>query len=208
MGAVIMSQILFIFVFKFWPDSERKPAPPMQFDKEAIVVEEIVATRQPNVAAAPPKPSVAIIAPEFEIIEEDYLEFPDIDTYLQSDALGESFSTGTDGGEARISGNPDRPPRVIKIVEPVVPEEAKEAGIKAMIYVNFTVNDEGIVVDAYIDQIRLYEGGGSEYKVVKDLGYGLLEATIDAALKWKFSPAREDGEKVGAYARDIFTFGF
>lgn len=177
------------------------------FSDNALVVEEMIVTTQAAAPASPPKPSVPVPVPNDEVIEEE-IEFPDVNDLLSLDEFAEEYSTGQTGTESRISGNPDRPPRVVKIVEPPMPQEAKDAGIRAIIFVNFLVDANGNVEEALIAEIRLYDAKGDNYRVVKSLDYGLLEATIEAAYKWKFRPASERGDKVGAYARNTFTFGF
>ncbi len=208
MGAIIVAQLILISVFKFWPESKYDRPVFDRFEKEAIIVEEMIVTRQANAPASPPKPQVPIPVPNDNVIEEDILEFPEMDDLLNTDPLSESITTGQRGDEEVISGNPDRPPRVVRIVEPVIPDEAKQANIKAVIAVNFTVLSNGDVKEAYIAEIRLYEEDGKNYKVVDDIDYGLLEATLEAAYQWRFRPATDDGQRVGAYIQEVFTFGF
>ncbi|GAB5409135.1 MAG: hypothetical protein BalsKO_15000 [Balneolaceae bacterium] len=207
MGSIIIAQLILISVFKFWPESPKEPVLFDVFEKRAIVVEEMIVTKQANTPASPPKPQVPIPVPNYEIIEE-IIEFPELDLLLNTDPLSLENTTGQTGDDERISGNPDRPPRVVKIVEPVIPEAAKRSGIKATITVNFTVLSNGTVKEAFIAEIRRYAENGRDFEVVKDIGFGLLEATLEAAYKWQFRPAKEEGEDVGAYAQDIFTFGF
>ncbi|MBO6524132.1 MAG: hypothetical protein JJ971_09910 [Balneolaceae bacterium] len=208
MASIIVAQLILISVFKFWPEIEYERPVFDRFEEEAIIVEEMIITRQANAPASPPKPQVPIPVPNDNIIEEEILEFPEMDDLLNTDPLSESITTGQRGNEERISGNPDRPPRVVKIVEPVIPDEAKRADIKAIVAVNFTVFSDGTVKEAYIAEIRLYEKNGEDYKIVSDIGYGLLEATLEAAYQWRFRPATDEGGNVGAYTQDVFTFGF
>lgn len=208
MASIIIAQLILISVFRFWPESVNERPVFDRFEKEAIIVEEMIVTRQANAPASPPKPQVPIPVPNDQVIEEEVLDFPELDDLLNTDPLSESITTGQRGDEELISGNPDRPPRVVKIVEPVIPEEAKRANIKAVVAINFTVLSDGNVKEAYIAEIRLYEENGKDYKIVGDIGYGLLEATLEAAYQWKFRPATDNGERVGAYIQDVFTFGF
>lgn len=207
MTAIIISQLILICTFKFWPETKVSETKIYTFDDSAIIVEEMIITKQSNAPASPPKPQVPIPVPS-DIIIEDIVEFPEIDIFLNTDPLSLLESTGQRGEEERISGNPDRPPKVVKIVEPIIPEEAKQANIKAMILVNFVVLKDGTVKEAYIAEIRKFENNGKDFSIVKDIGFGLLQATIDAAYKWKFRPATENGESVAAYTQEIFSFGF
>ncbi len=208
MACIIVSQLIMISVFKFWPETEFKQPAFVYPDNEVIVVEEMIVTRQANAPASPPKPQVPIPAPTYEIIEEDILDFPEMNDFQNENPLSESITTGQRGDEDLISGNPDRPPRIAKIFEPILTEEAKLADIKAIIFVNFLVNRDGSVREAYVSEVRLYDKKGENYEVVKDLRYGLIQASLEAAYKWRFVPATEGGEKVGAYTQNSFTFGF
>lgn len=207
MGGIVITLLLVISVIKFWPKTVKEAKEFYSFDKDAIIVEEMIVTRQANAPASPPKPQIPIPVPNDKILEI-IIEFPEFSELLNTDPLSETNTTGQRGNEERISGNPDRPPRVVKIVEPVLPEEAKRSNIKATITVNFTVFSDGTVKEAYISEIKKYAKNGKDFEFVNDIGFGLLEATLEAAYKWKFRPATEDGEKVGAYTQDIFTFGF
>lgn len=207
MLSIIVSQLILISVFRLWPEMEQKEEVFYSFEREAFIVEEMIITHQANAPASPPKPQVPIPVPNDNVIEEE-IEFPELEDFISSDPLSEELTTGQRGDEERISGNPERPPRVIKIFEPTFPAEARRAGVKAMVFVNFLVSREGLVKEAYISEIRLYDEKGKNYEVVQDIGYGLLEATIEAAYKWKFRPAKDEDELVGAYTQNSFIFGF
>jgi hypothetical protein len=207
MGTIIISQIFMISVFKFWPEQEIESYVPIFFEKEAFIVEEMIVTKQTNTPASPPKPQIPIPVPN-DIVIEDIIEFPELEELISFDSLSISITTGQRGDEERISGNPDRVPRISRIVEPTLTSEAMAAGIKSMVLVNFLVSSRGIVKEAYIAEIRLYEGSSERYEVVKDLEYGILQDVLEAAYKWRFRPAEEDGEQVGAYIQEAFLIGF
>ncbi len=46
------------------------------------------------------------------------------------------------------------------------------------------------------------------FRVVYQIGYGILEATLEAATKWRFIPAKDDGENVKTYVENSFNIGF
>ncbi len=58
------------------------------------------------------------------------------------------------------------------------PEEAKRAGIEGRVFVQFTVDEEGDVIDA---------------EVVQGIGYGCDEAALNAVRQAKFIPGRQNG---------------
>lgn len=103
-------------------------------------------------------------------------------------------------------GSPERPPGLVRIVEPTIPEAAKRANVKAQIIVNFLVGADGSVLESYISEIRVYDG--DEYEVVNEIGYGLMEAVMEAAEKWRFSAARDQGRPVQTYVENSFNIGF
>ena len=103
--------------------------------------------------------------------------------------------------------SPQLPPSPIKIREPELPKEAKEAKIKAEVVVSFLVGKEGEVQDAFIAEIRMWDKKEESYEVVDYLGYGILEATIEAALFWRFRPAKDKGAAVRTMAEGSFYYG-
>lgn len=207
--SIILIQLFFLAVFKLWPTQEA-PQKVYQdlFHGEEFVIEDIIPTRQSEVPAAPPKPIVPIPVPNDKEIEEQ-VDFPEIEDFMtDSPILSDGIIGRDDSDSNEISGNPQIPPSVVKIVEPSLPQEAKSANLKAEILVSFLINQRGEVEEAFIDEIRVYEGKGSKYQVVPEIGYGLMEATIVAALKWRFRPAKDQGETVRAYSRQSFNIGY
>jgi len=195
-----------IAVFLFWPKIE---TPERVFDdyeqNETIAVEEIVRTNQESAPPPPPKPQIPQPVPNDEIIEEEIIIPEEIEFLtIEESPFGEDV--GITGQGEKISSNPQQPPNVIKIVEPALTPEAKKAGLKAEIFVTFLVNRDGSVQDAFVSEIRKYEG--DEYTNVEQLGYGVMEAALEAALKWQFRPARNQGSPVRAYTTHVFSFGF
>jgi hypothetical protein len=206
MLSLIYAELIVLMILKFWP---AQVAPPGNFEysynDETIYVERAIVTRQSSAPAAPPKPRIPVPVPNDEVIEEeiDFPEFDDVFSKLDSDG---DQGLSSVGGEGELVGSPERPPGLIRIVEPTTPDAAKRANIKAQIFVTFLVGTDGEVEDAFISEIRLYDG--DSYKVVDRIGYGLMEATLEAALKWRFRPARDQGEPVKTYVENSFNIGF
>ncbi|MCB9536478.1 MAG: energy transducer TonB [Myxococcales bacterium] len=100
-------------------------------------------------------------------------------------------------GPKTVEGDPvDRPPPVRKPpkytrrVQPKYTRAALRAGVEGRLVVVVKVGADGEVLDV---------------KVVKGLGYGLDEATVEVIRsRWRFSPATVDGEPVaGTYRTEI-----
>ena len=206
--AIAIVELMVIAIFNFWPVSEStSTGQKIDFSDDAIALEDVVRTEQQNSPPPPPKPQIPIPEPTDEVIEEDPIELDDLNVSEYSDSLSLEM-VGSEGDADEPVSSPQVAPQVIHIVEPTVPEAAKEANIKAEIWVNFLVNTEGKVEEASITEIVLYDQESGERKRVDRIDYGLTEATLTAALQWRFRPARNKGQPVKAYSRQIFTFGF
>ncbi|MFP8488362.1 energy transducer TonB [Gracilimonas sp. Q87] len=206
MIALIGSLFIFLAIFKLWPASSSEEVDFLEFySDEEILIDNAIITRQADSPPPPPKPMVPVPVPNDEIIPED-IEFPDIEDVFAEESFSELPGRGETSGKAQLVGNPQSPPMLLKIVEPTIPQAVKDQNIKAQIDVTFLVGADGNVEDAFISEIRLFDG--DSYKIVDQIGYGLLEATIEAATKWKFSPPRDNGEPVRTYVQNSFNIGF
>lgn len=208
MACVVAAEVIAIGFFNLWPAPDRSDenSRDINFSEDVLAIEEVVRTEQDR-PASPPKPQVPIPVPNDEVIEEEIPILDKINISEFSDSLSVA-ALGDQGDADEPVSNPESAPSIIRIVEPTTPEPAQKANIKAEIWVNFLVDEQGNVEEATISEIRLYDRSTGEVKKVNSIGYGLIEATLDAALQWKFRPAKNNGETVKAYTRQIFTFGF
>jgi hypothetical protein len=209
MGCLILAELLAIAFFSLWPVNPKgnENNQIVSFSDDVIAIQDAVITRQQGGPPPPPQPQSPIPIPKDEIIEEEITEINDIKVTDYSDSLSVTM-LGSQGDSDQPVTNPQTAPSIIRIVEPTVPEAAKKAKVKAEIWVNFLVDRQGRVEEATISQIKRYDPTSDSMREVERIGYGLTEATINAALQWKFRPAKDNGEKVKAYTRHIFTFGF
>lgn len=206
--AIAIVELLAIAIFNLWPANETTASDQqIEFSDEAIALEDVVRTEQQNSPPPPPKPQIPMPEPTDEVIEEDPIELDDLNVSEYSDSLSVEM-IGSEGDADEPVSSPQVAPQVIHIVEPTVPEAAKKADIKAEIWVNFLVDTEGKVEEASITEIVLYDQESGEKRTVDRIDYGLTEATLTAALQWRFRPARNKGQPVKAYSRQIFTYGF
>lgn len=207
LASIIVVELGMILLIHLWPETVYEPAIDVNVqEEEVLALEDIQVTRQESSPPPPPKPQTPVPVPNDEIVEED-LEF---DTELDLETLPlpeEGVGTGLTGDEARIVGNPQIPPSVVRIVEATAPSEVPEEyeGRLEMI-VNFLVDQEGEVEEVTIMEIRLYEQGGSDYEQLEYVQYGLMDAVLKAAMQWRFRPARQDGEPVRAFTRQRFNY--
>ncbi len=84
-------------------------------------------------------------------------------------------------------------PQLIKRVEPEYPEEAKRKGWQGKVFLRALVDTNGKVTDV---------------EIMRSSGYPCLDsAAIEAAKKFEFKPAVEDGVKKATYIVIPFKFG-
>lgn len=208
MLCMVAALLIAISVFKLWPvsDKEERISYESIYQEEEILIDNAIVTRQSSLPPPPPKPLVPVPVPDDEVIPEDY-DFPDVeDLFDDNELYDESEEIQLGSSEGRLVGDPQQGPRLVKIVEPTISETAKNQNIKAQIIVTFLVGTDGNIEDVFVSEIRLYDG--NDYKVVDQIGYGILEATLEAATKWKFIPAKDDGENVKTYVENSFNIGF
>ncbi|MEL7834475.1 hypothetical protein [Fodinibius sp. Rm-B-1B1-1] len=208
LSSIVIVEIIAILLFQFWPAPQESDSPrQIDFSEDAIALEDIVQTEQQNRPPSPPKPQVPIPEPTDEIIEEDIIELDNLNISEYSDSLSVAV-VGSDGDEDEPVSSPQVRPQVVHIVEPTVPDAAQKANIKAEIWVTLLVDTNGRVEEATINEIILYDQQSGEKRTVQGINYGLTESTINAALQWQFRPARNNGDPVKAYSRQVFTYGF
>jgi len=209
MICIIIAELLTVGVFSFWPapDQKSESQNKITYNEDVVLLNETVITEQPSNPPPPPKPRAPVPVPKDEVIEEKITVLDDINLSDFSDSLSTSKLPGSEG-EGEIASSPQQPPRIIRIVEATTPEAAKKAGIKAEVMVNILVDEQGKVEDVSIADIKIYKDGSDVPETVETIGYGITEATLNAALQWKFHPARNNGRPVKAYSKQIFTFGF
>lgn len=213
LACVVIVQFLMILAFKFWPVSHSdKPFQAIEQNDQPVTLSLIEVTHQGG-SSTPPVPAVPVEVPNDKIIPDPITQLPN-KNLVQGDTIGlgnmpgsgSGGGTGAGQGEG-IAANPDRPPQIVKIVEPAIPTRAREAKVKAELLVNFLVDKDGKPQDVSIAQIRVYDSDQREWKVVQTIGYGIIDATLEAAAQWRFRAAQDKGKKVRAYTQHIFTFG-
>ena len=105
--------------------------------------------------------------------------------------LKEKAMVGGVAGGVIQTGDLEKPPKLIKIVEPVYPEEARQKGIQGVVLLEATTDEEGNVV---------------EVKVLKSESSLLNQPAVDAVQQWKYKPVYKNGEPVGITFTVTITF--
>ncbi|MDZ7715488.1 MAG: hypothetical protein U5J95_04680 [Balneolaceae bacterium] len=205
MSCIVIVQLLVLAIFNFWPkpDNERV-FQDIEFSEDNVVIEDIQITRQES-SPPPPTPRVPVPVPNDEVIEEEIV-FEEVDFSEFSDSLSIN-ETGEAGDGDEIVSSPQQPPSIVKIVEANATDEAKNAGLRARVWVTFLVDKQGKVEEATINSVEIYDKEEGKYKRAQTIGYGLTSKILSAALQWKFRPAKNNGKLVRAYTKHAFYFG-
>ena len=99
-----------------------------------------------------------------------------------------------------------RHPKPILIAEPEHPRAARRRGIRAEIILQVDIDSRGRVTAHEILSRYLLGDDGQSREPVQALGYGLEDAAVSAAQRWRFRPARKEGKAVAS--RYVLTMKF
>lgn len=205
MVAILITEIILICMIRFWPDVTYEPREiTYEYVPEQVLMDEIQITEQNTSPPPPPRPRIPHPEPTDEIVEyEIEIDF-DFDLPELPD-LEEGGGTGVFGDEDKIVSNPQIPPTVVRIVEATAPEEVPDElkGNLEMI-VNFLVDENGRVLEVSISEIRKYTNG--DFERLPFVQHGLMDAVLEAAMQWRFRPARQNGEPVKAFIKQRFNY--
>ncbi|MCY3594077.1 MAG: energy transducer TonB [Rhodothermaceae bacterium] len=205
LASILVAQVLVLLCIKLWPlPLTPGPLDITYSDPEAIQMEEIVTTRQTRLAPPPPPPLPPVIRPEDIILEEDLtLDFnpltvtgPPMDE-IPAEPEG-IRSTGIAASE---------PPKPIRIVTPEYPRSAQRRKIRAEVVITLVVDQRGEVRSPQVLERYLLDEKENTRTLVDELGYGLEEAAINAAMRSLFRPARKEGVVVASNHKLTFKFG-
>ncbi len=205
LACIITVQVLILLCIKLWPlPLAPEPLEIIYSSPETIQMEEVVSTRQVRRSPPPPPPIPPVIRPEDVILEEDLL--------LDFDPLsvaGPPMDELPPDPDAALTGGiaSSEPPKPIRIVTPEYPRSAQRRKIRAEIVISVVVDKRGRVQSPQILERYLLNEREETRTLVDELGYGLEEAAVRAALRSLFRPARKAGAAVDSNHRLSFRFG-
>lgn len=142
---------------------------PFRFPRLRVAVSSATATGLLAVAALVPGPEVRARATESLV--------------ARADTMTEQATPAPEDQVIYEPGGAVSWPKPIKTVDPQYTDAAKQAGIQGVVRLRAVVEPDG-----HVDRIRVTKS--------LDSVYGLDQAAIEAASRWKFSPATKDGKPV------------
>ena len=177
LGVMLFLTLIFYFFPRFLGEGQKTNFSIV----EEIETFDIPQTEQIKIPEPPARPSVPV-ASEDEFFDEDVtIEDTDFEDFEDWDAPPPPPSEGPN-----VKFIPyDKPPKPKIPIRPVYPEIAQEAGIEGTVYIQFFINNKGIVTEAYVQ------------KGIPNTG--LNEAALDAVKKSKWKPAQQRDKKVGVW---------
>lgn len=209
LAMLVLALLLVIAAFRFWPSPSGEIDESMVFDvrgQELVQIEEILQTRQQEKKPPPPAPLPPIVVPDETQLDEVVIELSDETLAVEDPGDDAEQQEGNTTGE-QFSARADRGPRAVWIVEPEYTRAADRRNVRAEIVVEVLVSRTGRVDETRILDRFLIDKDQTERDPVERVGYGLEEAALDAAKRWRFEPAIEQGQRVQSYTTLTFVFG-
>ncbi|SHK09989.1 energy transducer TonB [Rhodothermus profundi] len=207
MASLAFTLGLVVLVVRLWPAPDRTALPAAVYrslSPEVIALEEVLPTRQARPAPPPPVPPLPVVVPDEVLLEEVNIT-ADANRLLLEEAGTDPFAAeGALEGTLAAAPAFEVGPKPVRFVEPEYTRAARRARIRAEIVVEVQVSPTGQVLSATIVERYLL----APYRQrVDTLGYGLEEAALAAARRWRFRPARVNDQPVASFTRITFSFG-
>jgi len=203
--AFILVLLLVILVISAAPTHNVHQSALSSFNDHVITFDFIDRTTQQSLPPAPTRPRLSLIlTQDFSIEDPDFLPFLDI-PIISDVALVEL--PGSTKADTAVSEQPQRPPRVTRIVEPVTPQGVIEDNLRVEITITFLINPDGTIDELFVSEIRVLDRQRGLYIEASSVGHQVIEATIEAARQWQFRPATDNGVPVKAYSSHVFIVG-
>ncbi len=211
LSSLALSLLVVLAFFHFWPHRNAPDLSHTIFSvrgKEVVQIEDMAPTRQQARKPPPPAPLPPVPVPDDFILPEEELTFTSelsLET-LTDEGPDERTEAGTTGNGALLAI--EEGPRPVRFVEPEYTPAARKRKIRAQIVVEVLVDEHGRVTQARIVERFLLSKNPDEPPVPVDtIGYGLEQAALTAAQRWRFRPARKNGTPVKTFTTLTFRFG-
>ena len=117
---------------------------------------------------------------------------------LWPSSAGSSHDASSPSGPVLPADSDDSHPHLISRVDPVYPEEAREAELEAKIILQLTIRKDGSVeLDGKSCLVcEVNRQGKKSEEVLRGWCDDFIAASVDAVSQWKYEPGKQDGEPV------------
>jgi TonB family protein len=128
-------------------------------------------------------------APARKEVSQEAVPQPTPSTPPRAEPTAAPTAAPTAVAETRVAppetlGEPETPPRILRVVKPTYPQLALRARIRGIVLLRVFVSETG---------------APEQIEVLKGVGGGLTEAAISAIRRWTFEPARRNGQAVKSW---------
>jgi protein TonB len=205
MACAAVALIAALMTVWYWPEFGDDVNSDRIFDQRGVPIELEMIEQTQHVSKPPPPPAPLppVVVPDDTILDFEELEVTsEIDIEGDEDGEAEAADFGP-----RIVAQADHGPKPIRFVEPEYTEAARKKKIKASVLVEVLIDEKGRVIDTKIIDRFIYEKKDEPPVPVHHVGYGVEEAALSAAERWRFRPARHGGRAVQTYYTLTFRFG-
>lgn len=186
---LILSLLLFIFLFKNDFNIREKKIKKPFITQEVVKMEEIEMTKQSKSPPPPPRPKVPVVVPNNEVIEDEIIDFSadlDLDSPLNLPSKPPKQEEKNTQEEDEIFIVVEQMPELIGGMKTIYtkityPDIARLAGIEGRVMVNFIIDENGNTIN---------------HKILRGIGGGCDEEALRVSKLIKFKPGRQRGVPV------------
>ena len=206
MGCMIAALVLLNLLVKFWPPlGSPEPLDIVYDGPDVILMDEILPTAQQRRAPVPPSPLPPVVMPS-DVILEDELDFDTEPLDLAGPDLNDAPpDLGSEGNSSALRASTG--PKLVRIATPEYPRAAERRKIRAEVVIAVIVDRSGKVESPRIVARYLLNEKEGTRQEVDDLGYGLEESAMSAAVRFLFKPATKAGVNVSSNHQLTIRFG-
>lgn len=206
MACMIAALVLVNLLVQFWPP----PGPPKPLDivydsPAVILMEDVLPTSQQRRAPPPPAPLPPVIMPDDVILEDELILDSEPLAIAGPDLEDAPADAANQGASSDLQASTT--PKLIRIITPEYPRAAQRRKIRAEIVIALVVDRRGRVESPRIVARYLLNEKDGIREPVEELGYGLEEAALSAAMRSLFRPASKSGVAVSSNHQVSFRFG-
>lgn len=206
MGCMIAALVLLNLMVQLWPPAgPPEPVVIVGDNPAAISMEDVLPTAQQRRAPPPPAPLPPVVMPNDVILEEELIFDTEPLAFVGPDLGDAPSDVDSRGGSSNLQASTS--PKLILVIAPEYPRAAQRRKIRAEVVVALVVDRRGRVESPRIIARYLLDEKEGIRQEVEELGYGLEEAALSAAMRSRFKPASQAGVTVSSNHQVSFRFG-